>query len=68
MDPPNPFGAKYPDRLFDSPGNGVLALDFVVFDINDADAERDLRLEVFESLQFTVAAASELQKKMVAFQ
>src|SRR5262245_63308830 len=50
-----PALAGLPDNSFDAGGDELGAFDFVVLDVDDSDAEADVRIEVAKHFQVVVA-------------
>src|SRR6188508_3389271 len=56
------------DNLLDPSRNQIWRLDLVVLDVDDADRQPDLRIQLLEQLQLFVPAPRELQHQMIGVQ
>ena len=54
--------------FFDAQGDQLRALDFVVLDVHEADAQGDLRIEIGEDVKFVIAAPRKFQHQVVGVQ
>ena len=68
MHPLNPFGTEYLGRSLDPSCYSSRGLHLIIFDVNHADAESDLRSEIAKHLEFFVTAPSEFEQQVIGVQ
>ena len=66
MNPADPLFAQQIDRMFDATSQVVDPFHLVVLDVDHAQTQIDLRLQILENLQFVVAAAGEFEDQLEA--
>src|SRR5262249_44364005 len=61
------FAHRFRD-LLDARSHKFGSFNFVVFDVDHSNAEPDRRIQILERFQLVIAAASELQHQVIAFE